>query len=440
VRVTRAWAERQAAAALPTPTPGAPNVLLIVLDTVRSSNLGLYGYDRPTTPVLQRWAADSVVFENAITTAPWTLPSHGSLFTGRAPGALHVGFRQPLPEAPPTLAEAFGSHGYASAGFVANLLYTSYESGLSRGFVHYDDYRVSWPLVYLHSSLTRIDLKSTLPQARTVREGLKALAGSHVAPDGWEPPDVFRPADRVAAAFLDWQSTVTNRPFFAFMNFYDAHGPYRAPEAFIKQFARARGGSDVDRYDAAIAWTDHVIGTVLESLKQRGVLDNTIVIVTADHGEHFGEHGLTDHANSLYLPLLHVPLMIRYPAGVPAGRRVSTLVSLRDLPATILELAGIRNAAVPGTSLSQTWKTPGRPIQGDIVAELGKGINVDPVFRNYRGDAAARLDERFHYIRNGDGTEELFDYRADPQELQNLVNDPARQPDVVHLRGGLPFK
>lgn len=439
VRATRAWSERQATTALPAPAPGAPNVLLVVLDAVRSSNLGLYGYGRPTTPELQRWAADAIVFDRAMATAPWTLPSHGSLFTGRAPDTLQVGWRKPLSDAPRTLAEALGSHGYASAGFVANLLYTSYESGLSRGFVHYDDYRVSWPLLFVHSSLTRFHERMAFREATSWRETAWALARFPVAPGGLEPADIFRPADQVAAAFLDWQRTISDRPFFAFLNFYDAHGPYRAPEAFLQQFARAPG-STVDRYDAAIAWSDHVIGTVLDSLKQRGVLDRTIVIVTSDHGEHFGEHGLVDHANSLYLPLLHVPLMIRYPAGLPAGRRVDTLVSLRDLPATILDIAGIKHADFPGTSLSQTWRQPGLCVQGDIVAELIKGINVDPAFRNYRGDAVARLDERFHYIRNGDGTEELFEYRIDPQERRNLVKDPARHPDVVRLRTGLPMR
>ena len=101
--------------------------------------------------------------------------------------------------------------------------------------------------------------------------------------------------------FWAWQQEVTDRPFFAFLNFYDAHVPYRAPEAFIQQFCRDRP-SNLDRYDAAIAWLDHVVGTILDSLKQRGVLDRTIVIVTSDHGEQFGEHGLPVHGNSLYLP------------------------------------------------------------------------------------------------------------------------------------------
>jgi arylsulfatase A-like enzyme len=442
IRVSRAWTEHHATATLPAGGDG-PNVLLIVLDTVRSSNLSLYGYDRPTTPELQRWAADATVFDQAIATAPWTLPSHASLFTGRPASSLGASWRTPLPGTFPTVAEILESRGYATGGFVSNLLYTSYESGLTRGFVHYDDYRLSWPLVFLHSPLMRIGLKVERPQARSWQEVWRALAASHIEPDGLEPADVFRPADRVAAAFLDWQATVTGRPFFAFLNFYDAHAPYRAPDSFLKAFWRAKHpglSEDYDRYDAAIAWLDHVTGMLLQTLQDRGVLDRTIVVVVSDHGEQFGEHGLIDHANSLYLPLLHVPLMIRYPAGAPSGERVRTLVSLRDVPATILDLAGIADREVPGTSLSGSWRQPGAPVQGDVIAELSKGINVMSTARNFRGDVVSRMDERFHYVRSGDGTEEIFDYRADPHELQNLVSDQAVRPDLVRLRAGFPIR
>ena len=242
----------------------------------------------------------------------------------------------------------------------------------------------------------------------------------------------------MAAAFLGWQQEVTDRPFFAFLNFYDAHEPYRAPEAFIQQFFRDRP-SNRDRYDAAIAWLDHVVGKILDSLKQRGVLDRTMVIVTSDHGEQFGEHGLPVHGNSLYLPALHVPLLVRYPAVVPRGLRVGTIVSLRDVAATILELAGIAGGhEIPGTSLAEAWRRPGQAVQGDVIAELSKGINEEPAARNGQGNMVSRLDERFHYIRNGDGREELYDFLADPQELENLVSSPAVQADLIRLRAGLP--
>ena len=287
-----------------------------------------------------------------------------------------------------------------------------------------------------HSTLGRIDVKSRLPEARSLRQAWRALLTTSVKEANIDT-SILRPADHVAAAFLDWQQKVTDRPFFAFLNFYDAHGPYRAPEAFNRRFF-LHHPSNLDRYDAAIAWLDHVVGTIVDSLKQRGVLDRTIVIVTSDHGEQFGEHGLPMHGNSLYLPLLNVPLLVRYPSAVPLGLRVGTVVSLRDVAATILELAGIAGGLeIPGTSLATAWRNPGQAVQGDVIAELSKGINEEPVARNGKGDMVSRLDGRFHYIRNGDGQEELYDFLADPQELKNLVSSPAVQVDLVRLRAGL---
>jgi membrane-anchored protein YejM (alkaline phosphatase superfamily) len=112
------------------------------------------------------------------------------------------------------------------------------------------------------------------------------------------PADDFKPADSVAAAFLNWQQSVSDRAFFAFLNFYDAHAPYRAPDSFVRRFVRDPS-SKVEAYDAAIAWLDHVVGSILDSLRQREILEQTVVIVSADHGESFGEHGLDGHRNSL---------------------------------------------------------------------------------------------------------------------------------------------
>ena len=437
IRGARGWAARQATSALLTPAADGPNVLLIVLDTVRASNMGIYGSQNPTTPELQGWAEESTIFENAMATAPWTLPSHSSLLTGQSAGSVGADWLTPLSKEPRTLAEALRDRGYATGGFVANLRYTSYESGLTRGFLHYDDYRVSWPLVLFHSTLGRIDVKSRLPQARSVRSAWTALRNSSLK-EGNVSRHVFRPADQVSAAFLDWQQGVTNRPFFAFLNFYDAHGPYRPPEDFAQRFSGDLS-SDLGRYDAAIAWLDYVVSQTMKSLRERGVLDRTIVIVTSDHGEQFGEHGLRDHGNSLYLPVLKVPLLIRYPSSVPQGLRVGGVVSLKDVAATILDLAGANgDRTIPGTSLANAWTQPGQGVYGDVIAELGKGINEAPPSRNSEGNMVARFDKRFHYIRDGAGSEELYDVIADPQELNNLVANPALRADLIRLRTGLP--
>src|SRR5262249_11159297 len=147
--------EQRAFATLPPAPPGAPNVLLITLDTVRAQSLSLYGYARPTTPQLERWAKTGVRFERALATAPWTLPSHVSMFTGRFPHEMQVDWVTPFDAAYPTLAEVLRTHGYATAGFVANLIYCSYEMGLNRGFSHYEDYPVSLTQFILSSAFIR---------------------------------------------------------------------------------------------------------------------------------------------------------------------------------------------------------------------------------------------------------------------------------------------
>ena len=418
VRVSRAWSHSSDVSRSEARS-GSPNVLLIVMDTVRSASVSLNGYDYPTTPELIRFAAESTVFDNAISTTSWTLPSHGSLLTGRPADALQAGWLNPVKPAAssPALAEVLDRHGYRTGGFVSNLRYTSYESGLTPGFQHYDDYRLSWPLLFLHSSLARIDVKSDF----------------RVKPSEVGPANVFRPANEIASAFLDWQAGAPDRPFFAFLNLFDAHTPYFAPAPVLQRFAKK---SPHARYDAAIAWEDEVIGRTLDELKRRGVLDNTIVIVTSDHGELFGEHGLSGHANSLYLPLLHVPLLIRYPEHVPAGRRIATVASLRNIAATVLDLAGIEAQGIPGLSLALCWKEPQPAAFGDVTATLSKGINVEANHRNASGDMFSRIDGQFHYIRNGDGSEELYDYKEDAAEEHNLVRDPAFHTALEQLRAG----
>jgi arylsulfatase A-like enzyme len=175
---------------------------------------------------------------------------------------------------------------------------------------------------------------------------------------------------------------------------------------------------------------------MLDSLAARGVLDNTIVIVTSDHGEHFGEHGLRGHANSLYLDVLHVPLYIRFPRKVPGGLRVPEPVTLRDLPATILDLADAPDSVIPGSSLARHWggnSTSGSP----LYAALSQGINLLPPARNAETSLESLADGRYRLIRSGAGNEELFDYMADPQELHNLVGDSALRNRLAGLRSGL---
>jgi arylsulfatase A-like enzyme len=450
----RDWLEqRSLVAARAAASATAPNVLLVVLDTVRAQSLSLYGHSRPTAPNLQRWAQTGTVFDWAFATAPWTTPSHASMFTGRFPYELTAGPSRPghqeypvLDESVPTLAEILSAHGYATAGFVANVEYAGYETGLDRGFEHYEDYLVT-PSEFAYSA----GLGRSLVKNLTLRR----LTGFH---------DVLgrKTADDVNAAFLRWLSGQNGRPFFAFLNYFDAHEPYLPPAPFDGVFAGPRGrdtsrivpwgvhqaksqdkpqmtseerNAELAAYEGAIAYLDHHLDLLLDTLHEQGVLDNTLVIVTSDHGEHFGEHGIFTHGNSLYLPLLHVPLLMRSPGRVPGDIRIPASVSLRDLPATVLDVAGI-TADVAGESLARWWdgSIERSEVRDMVFAEVEGSENAyswDPVSR---GNMTSLIQDRLHYIRNGDGREELYDFGEDPAEERDLSPAPASQPSLNRFR------
>jgi arylsulfatase A-like enzyme len=372
--------------------------------------------------VLDSLASSAVVFDAAFSPSSWTLPSHASMFTGRRPFALNTGWNTPLDDRDPTLAERFADAGYATGGFVANLLYTTYESGLSRGFHHYDDHRISAKQVLLTSSPFRNRRTHDLLTARSMaefRRAIDVLGNMRVRPN--ISSDRKR-APEVVAEFLDWQST-RDRPFFAFLNLFDAHEPYDAPGPWRTD--QASGPTPRDFYDGSIARLDAQIGVLLDSLRRRGVLDNTIVVITSDHGEQFGEHGLRSHGNSLYIQTIHVPLVMLLPDGAGAGRRVRTPVSLTDIGATLLQLARLDQGGFPGRSMQWPDSTDGETAGAPVIMEVrgtGDRVRRDPTFF---GPMISVIRGPWHLIRRGDGLEELFDIKADPDEIVDLVSSPA---------------
>ena len=383
-----------------------PNILLIILDTVRSASLSLYGYDQATTPALERWTARGVVFDRAIATVSWTLPSHASLLTGDYPRDLNTGWNLPLDDARPTLAEVFRDRGYRTAGFVANLFFTSRESGLARGFSHYEDYKLSLRQFLLSSALGQWVRGLRLPYQPS-RRGNDRKTGAEVT-----------------RQFLTWAAEPDRRPYFAFLNYYDAHHPYLAPQPWRGQFTHT--GTRQDRYDASIAYLDHQLDSLLTELERRGELAHTLVVITSDHGELFDYHGLDGHGNSLYDPVLHVPLLFLGPTGAAdSGTRVATPVSLRDVPATLLDLAGLPDSLLPGTSLAGAWSAPATWPGSPLFSELQKGIRTPPDEPVSRGDMHSLYAGRLHYILNGDGEVELYDLETDPMETRNLAGAPA---------------
>ncbi|MEJ7638331.1 MAG: sulfatase [Singulisphaera sp.] len=367
-----ASAERRALASLPAAQPGSPNVLVIVLDTVRADHLSPYGYHRDTSPNLARLAARGVRFEQARSTAPWTLPSHASMFTGRWPHELSARTGHPLDATYPTLAEILSRKGYAAASFVANTHNCNAWYGLDRGFARYEDF-------YRNTEVSTIEI---LFNSSLGRRLVKSGAGQRILRflRGGRPYTARKDASMINRDALSWLSGREGRPFFVFLNYYDAHGPYVPPEGTLPRFARESGQGDsharvVDGYDNCIASLDDQIGRLFAELEGRGQLANTLVILTSDHGENFNEHQLYGHGKSLYRPELHVPLMVLMPGRVPPGRVVREPVSLRDLPATVASLLGPTSVSrFPGSSWARYWEPTRRgPAEGrSALAEVDR--------------------------------------------------------------------
>jgi arylsulfatase A-like enzyme len=463
----RAWSEHRALAALPPAPSGARNVLLIVWDTVRPGNLSLHGYRRRTSPNLERLAGQGVRFDQAFAAAPWTLPSHGSLFTGRWPHELSADWQSPLDGTHRTLAEYLGAHGYDTAGFVANLDYCSRETGLSRGFAHYEDYPIGpWDVFTRYTGLgSRLDLLA--PASATNRLLKERLGSSHdVIPRAKEHVKDAESVDRSFLAWLSWQRP-RGRPFFAFLNYNDAHSPYEVPDRSIPAFGLrpisyfdrlALKGWDtldktkmpphyiqmaIDIYDDSILYLDRRLGILLDELSRRGVLDDTLVIVASDHGEHLGDHRLFFHGCSLYRQLVGVPLVIVGPGAVPAGRVVVEPSSLRDVPATVVDLVGLsRDAPFPGRSLARLWdgkERPGASPEEPLLMETGKPPGLTNQGREpvAKGPMKSLVADGKHYIRSADGREELYHLKTDPDERGDLAVYPAASEILRRFRGRL---
>jgi arylsulfatase A-like enzyme len=455
------------------PAPGSPNILLVVLDTVAAEHLSLYGYNRPTSPTMAELAERGIRFDRAQATSSWTLPSHASLFTGRWPHELSAGWLTPLNGTFPTLAEVMGSRGYATAGFIANCWYCASGSGLERGFATYED--------YIFPRLTAFRAASLVDRTVDGVMGLERLLEDRLDIDLLRTPAerLFRlvNADRKDAAgvnreFLDWLTRRRQpaRPFFAFLNYYDAHSPYELPSGRIRRFGNqlidardsdmlegwwtinkgAVSPRDValahDAYDDCVADLDEQLGRLFDELGRRAVLDKTWVILAADHGESFGEHaGVFCHGTSLYQTELHVPLVIIPPGGIAAKRVVTEPVSLRDLAATIVDVLDLEaGSPFPGRSLARFWdgSSPSPPPPADRA--LSEVVPIDPLnpdpleMAKPHWPLAAVIEGGSAYIRReADGSEELFHLREDPKESHNLADIPAAQSELERMRGSL---
>ena len=445
-------------AAEPQPAAAAspPNVLVIVWDTVRADRMSVYGYERPTTPRIAEWAKGARVYDEARSGGIWTLPAHASLFTGLPPESTGADERwlwldgQHL-----TMSEWFGDHGYDTFSFAANNLLSG-ETNLVQGF------DTQW-----NTSRGRV---KPMAKAMTKRKLITRDVSNELTP-GWSEPDhgatnaewradYKDAAPLIGRGLVKWlDERPSEAPFFAFLNMMEAHTP-RIPslearqqvmddEELIELGLRTDAGhinlhfynfgkhDYSDRqlqaingvYDATLVDLDNATADLFAALEAKGILDNTIVVLTADHGENLGDHHLFNHRFALYETLLHVPLIIRYPQGLEPGH-FEHPVSTVDLFATLTDLAGIETPALPSQSLLTHQRAPISYMSVPLEREIRTVMQIYPEIEieQWLKMGHSVVDDGYKLIRYSNDRHELYDLATDPGELDNLFgSDPSRE-------------
>ena len=425
-------------------TGGSPNLLVILIDTLRADHLGVYGYRRPTSPNIDRLAGESVVFERALAQASWTKPSVASLFTGRF---VHnhgvIRSRDVLDGSIPTLATVLDGAGYHTAAFSGNPWITP-EFRFDRGFDHFESGRAIGPqLTNLYRTVRRTE--SLLKRNGIPIKLAKVIfrwAGSSASGNS-ERDEVLR--DNV----VQWLSEVDREtPFFLYLHLIGPHDPYDPPGSFAESFARnsekaphlppprvqtvferADPMSDgqlerlIDQYDAAIAHSDSLVGEVVEHLDRVGLGKDTVVVITADHGEEFYEHRNWRHGNQLYDEVIRVPLIIRMPGQAPRLREDP--VMLVDLLPTLLGLAGVD--AVSEVAVAPDGRSLFPPPEGG-----GRLLFSEHWWFQGGGYVARAVEQdglKLHSARDessGRQREEAYDLPHDAGERNDLLTRAAR--------------
>jgi arylsulfatase A-like enzyme len=420
------------------PPAGTPDVILVSLDTTRADHLSTYGYERETSPNLTAFAADALRFTQARSTSGWTLPGHASMFTGvypsrhgaRLAGAWLAGqsvdgrrrVAHPLSPDAVTLAEALRDRGYQTAAFVANFSYLYRDFGVAQGFGVYDD---------APGLLLRVR-----PHA--------ARLAQHVVPGFCLKP--YRSAPEINAAALAWLDRApAGRPVFLFLNYMEPHQPWLAPAPHdrwsrelpeagrlvrknlythaVRDVSHAERAFITANYDGQVAAMDAALGELLGALGARGRYENALVVVTADHGELLGEHGQMGHiGRMLYEGLLHVPLVVKFPAAARARGTSDTPVQLVDVLPTVLAAAG---APLP------------RGVQGEALPHVTHASlaeeEINPFLVAHYGEAYDRAvrvayDGPYKLMTTSRGEQMLFDLARDPGENTDIA---AREPERV---------
>lgn len=397
-----------------------PNVLILVIDALRPDHLGCYGYALPTSPAIDGLARRGVLFADATSLSSYTRAAVPSIFASVHPGAhgvLNQGKEvEVLSDEYKTLAETLKERGYATAAFVPNpSLHRAFN--FDQGFDLYDD-----------------DFQIGVRGAQE-----------------------YETARRINERTLRWLRANPEKPFFAYLHYRDVHAPYVPPPPYDRMFDRPGAGrplseaeyrtqppdvrrprrfrdldSYVEQYDGEIRYTDDHLARFLETLSKEGFLDNTVIFLTADHGESFLEHGSWTHGTGLYEELARVPLLLVLPGGKHAGRRVEAPVQTTDLYPTVLDLL---DAEVPpelqGRSLFEAVEgraDPGRPVFGEALVSRGHRPRSFGPFVAVRAGGWKLIYNR----RSRSG--ELYHLKEDPAEARNLVDrEPERARDLLRL-------
>jgi len=421
-----------------------PNIVLVTLDTVRADHLPLYGYARGLTPNLDAFATEATVYDYAYSPADMTLPAHASIFTGLYASwhGAHYVTGSPIVAAPirsglETLAERLRARGYATAAVVANAGFLGPTWGFGRGFDYYDARPPRLPCSPLPAQFLRSFLDAPRCALHRCRRFLVPYR---------QAGEITHEASEIISRLEG-----TRRPFLLFANYMDAHRPYfppppynalfpgRDPEFTVADYLRQEWWVNTGRatlgqrerqhllsqYDGGISYVDAELGRLLDTLARRGLLERSLVIITSDHGEGLGEHGLVDHGQSVYQELIHVPLLIRVPGSGVARREVAP-VSTLDLFPTILAAAGIAPpSGIAGIPLEQSVEARDRVLFSESFTHDGM-ISWSPRFRRIE---RAAISGGQKLIAGTDGGRALYDLDRDPDEQHDLASS-----DPEHLQ------
>jgi choline-sulfatase len=370
-----------------------PDVILITIDTLRADHVGCYGAQNVKTPTLDGLARDGVVFERAISQVPLTWPSHAVILTGTYPfqNGVQDFTGEPLGEQFRSVAQSFKSAGYATGAVVSSFVLDR-SWGLARGFDYYDD-------AFAASEFETKDISLVERRAdQSVAHAIAWLRKTRGTPS----------ADR----------SVRPTPFFLWLHLYDPHSPYDPPEPFRSEYSG-------HLYDGEIAYADHELGRLIEWLKQNRVYHSSLIVMLSDHGESLGEHGEDEHGFFVYNATVHIPLIVKPPAGseISLGRRSAPVETVAVAP-TLLELTGVKGAS-GADAIWKQFQAPGL-FDSESTKEPAYSETLYPFSSFGWSPLHAMETERFHFI---DAPKpELYDVEADPGEKRNVVEE---QPATV---------